>query len=146
MVVVALIGIMSAIAGPNLVVAVDQARADAEILEVEHIIRSARNRARNAVCIMLVTVNANNIQIGPDPLDTNADCVALPTETVALGTHVSIVPFTVSSVAEQPFKFNSDGGTDYGGRGILVVGNSVNARTRTLEVWPAVGTVAVVVP
>ena len=56
MIVVAIIGIGGALAAPNIIGTVRAREANGDLLEVQHILLRARNRARNSVCVMHVTV------------------------------------------------------------------------------------------
>jgi prepilin-type N-terminal cleavage/methylation domain-containing protein len=143
MIVVAIVGITATIAVPNIIGTVRAREAEGQMLEVQHILLRARNRARNAVCVMHVTVATNSITVGPDPSDPSADCLALDTLQYDVGEYVTLTDFTVNGATTDPLVLNAQGGTDYDYRARMIATNTYDGATRNLELWPAIGSVTV---
>lgn len=143
MVVIAIVGITAALAVPNITATVRAREAEGQMLEVQHILLRARNRARNAVCVMHINVNVNTILVGPDPSDPNADCVALDTLQYDVGDYVTLSDFTVGGTTTDPLVINAEGGTSYQNRAQMIATNTYDGSTHALELWPAIGTVTV---
>jgi prepilin-type N-terminal cleavage/methylation domain-containing protein len=142
MVVVAIIGVGTALALPNMSETIRAANARSETRTVLDVITRARNLARLSLCEIRVAVTATSIVVGPNPSDALASCKAIkPTTYPFTASRVILTPFVAKTVTKNPFIFNKSGGTDYAGIGRLTVKNKVTNEFTYIDVYSAIGTV-----
>ncbi len=148
LVVVAIAGILAALAMPSVSQTVRRERSRGEVVKIADAVIDARTRARIRLCKTLVTMDAANTQVivGPDPADTDATCAGMETTKTAIsGNLVSIAPFTINGTAQTQLVFGADGGVEDAGKPsrkrALSVVTVLTGGTRTIEVWPATGAV-----
>lgn len=147
MIVVAILGIAASVAGPRIVHAIQKQRAIAAEKEVHNSVMRARNYARMTLCEISVSVDTSGprhrLTWGPATTDTSDPCFSRPTYQQVFREEIRLSSFTADGATQEPFKFNSSGGTDYTSRGRLQVTNTMGGG-RLIEVWPLIGTVRVV--
>lgn len=144
MIVVALIGIMSALVVPNISQRVADSEAEAEMLAVRDGLVRMRNLSRtNAACVR-VTINANSFVGTPflecDPLgnEQTADVVTVEIDS----DHVTLGSFG-GALATPPFVFQRTGGHDLDGT-VTFTATYATGGTRTFNIYPATGFVRLV--
>lgn len=144
MLVAAMVGILAAAAAPRISESVRRERASAETRKFVDIVQRARNLARLSRCSIELTVDTTSSKVtyGVAAAETGAGCDAVNTLQYSFKTPlVALATFKVSGTATNPLVFNHKGGTDYGVRASSSITNKVSLFTRTVEVWPAIGTV-----
>lgn len=142
MLVIAISGLLAAMAVPNFTAAIRKQRARSQIERYTQMIRLARNQARTTLCDIDVTVDGSNGTITVGPEATTGDCASLSTLQQSVDTKlVEISTPTVSGAPQTPFQFERRGGTEYDEYGAFAITNKITGKTTTVKVWPAIGTV-----
>lgn len=164
MVVVAIVGIVSALAGPNIAAAIRRANEPAQLQRVHGFISEARNYARRTNQCVVVTRGAGGATLTATPLalcPQTASCrcrqsvVAPETTTLQLTTSPPAVRVTrligntgveadvVTAATGDNLLFFADGSTPYAGIAQVEVGLPERG-PRLLNILPASGIVRVV--
>ena len=144
MLVVAITGIVAAIAVPSVSQTVKKERARSELMKVVGAVEQARNRARISVCEtrLSVDVATGTLTIAPNPADPDVPCRALPTKSVVFETKlITLSAFSIAGAPTNPLIFSNEGGlASPTARARMTLLPAVGA-PRTIEIWPASGTV-----
>lgn len=141
-IVVAIAGIVAALAVPSLSQMVGQERSRSELARLVSAIEQARHTARIRVCDVLLTVDptVGSITLAPDPVDPDVPCRSLPGETMSFDKNLlTLSAFTIGGVATNPLRFNAEGGISTSARALMTI--TTRSGPRVVEVWPAAGAV-----
>jgi len=145
MVVIAVMGIMSAIAAPAYIQATQTQRSMGERDKVIEAIKEARDRARLRICRTALSFNPAagtiTVQTATDETDTNC-----PTDVETFEVDTDLITFTALGIAGapvDPFLFVRDGTPAYITRASMTITNVVTGGVQTVEVWPGIGAVEV---
>jgi prepilin-type N-terminal cleavage/methylation domain-containing protein len=142
--VVAIAGMLAALAAPSISSMTQRARASVGVEETVAALEVARARARSSRCELRVTPHPTSsaFVVAPNPADPTPACVALPVKVVPIDRAVTFASFTLDGTPLSALAFLPSGAV--AGRVPTKLKLTLRSGgTATIEVWPAVGTVRV---
>ena len=113
MVVLAIVGVMCALAVPSIVETVKRERTRSEVQKVADAVSDARNRARVRVCEvrLSVDVTSNSLTVAANPTDSDVPCREMRPRTVPIDRSLlTLAAFNVDGATKNPLVFDSSGG------------------------------------
>ena len=144
MIVVGIIGALTAMAVPNIKESVDRRKSVTEVKKVFNFVTRARQKARGTLCRIQLAVDVTNARLSfrGDPGSPSTVCQSLPLETLQLKkSMVALANPTIGGLDTNPLWFETTGGINAMSRAELDVVNQITSSKTLIEIWPATGVV-----